>query len=571
MVAGEVVTGSLARKACERHLNDLETGHLRGLVWSVEAAMRPIKFAKEFCVHAEGEDFAGQPVELEPWEVFVVGSLFGWLKRNKKGRMVRRFRKALVAIARKNGKSTLGAVIALYLLIADKEPAAQVYSAATKMQQAMIVWKAAKRMVQASPELRAWIELRRNRMFIPTTDDSLDVKCADSEFLPIGRDRDRQDGFNPSAAVVDEIHAHPDSGVYDVLSSGMGARSQPLIVALTTAGFNAEGFGAKEWEYVVSILQGTVQDDAYFGVIYALDEGDDPFDEAVWIKANPNLEVSCSLDYLRTEANSAKQAPHKRNSFLCKNLNLWVSAIDAWMPLDIWDASAGPKKRPDELLQELSGRPCFMGYDLSSRRDMSAVVLVFLPTADDPVYRVVPLYWMPEEELEQRERDDKIPYRSWVDQGYMNLCPGPTIDQELIEETILDLAQQFNVIEVAYDPYNAWRTAKRLSQAGLTMVSVRQYWSTLSEPMKELGQLVYDKLFDHAGNPVMRWNIQNTRAKQDDNENIRPIKPKDRRKRIDGVAATITAMARVMAYLDQAEDDHEPIEVEVNGRRVKIL
>jgi phage terminase large subunit-like protein len=554
VVAGRIVAGPLVRKACERHLHDLETAEERGLIWSVADALRPVEFA-QFCKHSKGR-WAGKPVTLEPWQVFIVGSLFGWLRYDDDGNLVRRYRKAFIAVARKNGKSTLLAVIALYLMIADGEAGAEIYAAATKLDQAKIVWEESERMVKKSDDLSEIIQRRRNRMFVEETE---------SKYLPLGMDSDKLDGLNPHGAIVDEVHAHKDGAIVEVIDSGMGARAQPLLVEITTSGFHADWFGHQEWEYYAAILNGVYQNDSLFGYIATLDDDDDPFDESCWIKANPNLGVSVSLKYLREQAEAATQAPHKRNNFLCKHMNLWVSADEVWMAVEKWDASAGDLV---ELLK-LTGRSCVIGLDLSSKIDLCALVLIFLPTEEDPVYRILPFFWTPEETLEEREKRDKAPYQRWVDEGYLQTTPGSVIDQDIIEAAILALRKQVNILEVAFDPWNAMQLAVKLQDAGLTCVEIRQGARTLSEPMKELGALVYAKKVVHGGHPVLRWNLMNTKAKQDDNENIRPVKPKDKTKRIDGIAAAVTAMSRVIV-LRPKPTSTERVEKEANGRRIKV-
>lgn len=566
VVEGRIVAGRLVKGACQRHLNDLQIAEQRGWVWRPDVGMRPADFAATFCVHSKGEwGREKQPVEFEPWEIFIVGTIFGWLehyeKKDKRGKVTRglrrRFRKVFIAISRKNGKTLLAAVLGLYLMIADGEAGAEIYAAATKEKQAMLAWKDASTMVRKSPDLAEIIQRRRKRLFVETDE-------MEAEFVPLGKDSDKHDGLNPSGALVDEIHAHKDSSMWDVLSSGMGARLEPLLIGITTAGFDTEGFGHQEWEYVTRILEGTAENNAYFGIIYALDEDDDPFDEANWIKANPNLGVSVNLDFLRDQAREAKQAPHKLASFLVKHLNRWLGKGTSWMPLNKWDASA--KLTARLRLEDYRGRQAIVGMDMSSSIDLAAVVVVILPTQEDPQYTIIPFFWMPADGLKERAEQDRVPYDRWVEQGLITACEGEVIDHRDMEKFVQDLPGKVNVVEVCYDPYNALSVVANLIEAGLPMVEIRQKWN-LSPGMKELGVLVYRRMVEHGRHPVLRWMLGNTVAKIDDNENIRPIKPKDRTRRIDGIAATITAWARVIVHRPWSP---EPATSEAEGRKVKV-
>lgn len=530
VVNGKIMTGPLVRAACRRHLNDLATAKERGLVWDPVAAMRPVEFAERFCVHSKGE-WAGQPVILEPWQVFIVGSLFGWKRAN--GR--RRFRKAMVAIARKNGKTTLGAVIGLYLQIADNEPGAEIYCAATKKDQAKLVYDEALRMVQASPWLKQAIQHRKNPPVMYS-------EWNQSKFEPLGKDSERLDGLNPHGAILDEVHAHPDSGMYDVLDSGMGARRQPLLVCITTAGFNPAGFGAQEWDYAAQIAQGNLENDSYFTYIATLDEDDDPFDESVWIKANPNLGVSVSLEYLREQAKAAKQAPHKLNNFLVKNLNKWTSAEVRWMPMDAWKKAGKPID-----LDDLVGRPCYVGMDLSSTTDLTAVVAVFPPTANCPEYRVRAAFYMPEDTLRERAREDRVPYETWATQGFITATEGNVIDREWIRNDIRSWATMYRIEEIAYDPWSASDMATKLQEDGFTVVPVRQGYQSMSEPMKRLLEMILKGELNHGNNPVLTWMAGNVVAAQDPAGNIKPDKSKSRY-RIDGIVALIMALDRAVRH-----------------------
>ena len=353
---GKIPAGNLIRLTCERHLKDLKTAKMRGLFFDADAARYVIKFYS-FLKHSKGE-WAGCTFELQPWQQFIVGSLFGW----KRADGTRRFRVAYVEVPRKNGKSTMLAGIGLYLLIADGEPGAEVYAAATKRDQAKIVWGEAAKMVKSSPALtkRVTTYMGKGNMNFP---------ALGSKFEPLGADSDTMDGLNVHAAIIDELHAHKTRDVWDVLDTATGSRRQPLLFAITTAGTDQTSVCYEQHERARKLLEGVIEDDAYFAFIACLDEGDDYADPATWAKANPNFGISVKEDDLRRKAKTAKESPSALNAFLRLHLNKWTQQVDRWIDLDVWDQNAGIIKE-----EALAGRTCYGGLDLSSVDDMTAWV-----------------------------------------------------------------------------------------------------------------------------------------------------------------------------------------------------
>lgn len=538
VVAGKLIACRWVRKMCERHLQDLKHGRRRGLYFDREAAIHAIEFFT-FLSHSKGE-WAGTPVRLEPWQQAILWILFGWYRRKSK---TRRFRSAYIEIARKNGKSTLASGLALYMLIADGEAGAEVYSAATKRDQAKIVWDEAKRMVKRSDFLREMITVHKDKMFV-TFDTA-------SKYEPVGRDADTMDGLNVHCAVVDELHAHRTSEVWDVLETGMGARRQPLIFSITTAGYNQASFCYEQRRYATAILDGVLQNDAFFTVIYTLDEGDDPWDEQNWIKANPNLGVSVNWDELRDLARKAKELPTARNSFLTKRVNIWTTASEHWLHPDRWAACAF---EVDEDL--LAGRTCYGGLDLSSSLDLTALVWVFPPTADDALYRVVPRFWVPETAMIERSRSQRVPYDAWVREGYITAIPGDVIDYAYIYDQVDRDAQRFDVQEIAFDRWGAAEIYVRMAQAGIEMVAMGQGFASMSSPMKTLEKLVMAKALAHGGHPVLTWNVHNLVAATDPAGNIKPDKRKSVEK-IDGAVALIMALDRATRSVEATPSGYE--------------
>jgi phage terminase large subunit-like protein len=476
--------------------------------------------------HSKGE-WAGRTFELAPWQQFILWALFGW-KRKADG--MRRFRIAFVFVPRKNGKSTLMAGLGLFLLVADGEPGAEIYSAATKRDQAKLSWVEAVRMRNASPALAELVQYWKSS-------DTLDMESTNSKYQPLGADANTMDGLNVHGALIDELHAHPTSEVVDVLQTATGSRRQPLQFEITTAGSDLHGIGHEHYDYGKKILDQVFDDDTWFVFIAELDEGDNWQNERTWAKANPNLGVSVKLDDLQRKAVEARNRPAALNNFLCKHLDKWVQQEERWIALEKWDACAAEFDQ-----HELLGLTCYGGLDLSSKIDITAFVLVF-PT-EDGGYRQVSWYWIPEESMTDREQRDRVPYGVWRDAGWVEATPGNVIDYERIKAKIGELAELYDIREIGFDPWSATQIAIQLGEQGLEMVEISQRYSTLSEPSKEFEQLILGRRIQHDGNPVMRWMIDCVSVLTDSADNIRPAKP-DRRKsgkRIDGVAATVNGL-----------------------------
>jgi phage terminase large subunit-like protein len=541
---GYLVCSKQVQQAARRHLDDLSAGPRRGLRFDPAAGAHALEFFG-FLHHSKGE-WAGQRFTLEPWQQFIVWCLFGW----KRADGTRRFRTAHVEVARKNGKSTLVAGVGLFLFFADGEPGAEVYCAATKRDQARIVFSEALRMRNSSPSLAKRIVKYHDNMNIPATA---------SKFEPLGSDIDTLDGLNVHAAIVDELHAHKTRFVWDVLDTATASRRQPLMFAITTAGFDRESVCWYQHEYCEKVLDGIQADDSLFAFIAALDDDDEWQDETLWPKANPNLNVSVKLDDLRRKAHKAAGDPSALNSFLRLHLNRWTQTDVRWMPLDAWNACAGfaagdPRELRRNVETSLSGRRCFGGLDLSSNTDLSAFVLIFPPVEDDGRYIALPTFWMPADNVRRRVSEDRLPYDVWIREGFINETPGNVVDYAFIRAYILRARDRFDIEEVAYDPWNALETATRLKDEGLTMVEVKQNFAGLSNATKELMGLVLGKRLAHLGNPVLRWMATNVVINTNEEGFIRPNRKKSREK-IDGIVALIMALGRAFAHAPAASGD----------------
>ncbi len=525
VVSGEILAGELIRQACARHLRDLEAGAGRGLYFDEDAAQHAIEFFG-WLKHSKGE-WAGESFRLEPWQQFIVGSIFGW----KRADGLRRFRNAYVEIPRKNGKSTLASGVGLYLLVADGEPGAEVYTAATKRDQARITHGEATRMVKASPALR-----KRVRVF----KDNLNVPATNSKYEPLGADADTMDGLNLHGALIDELHAHKTRGVVDVLDTATGARRQALIFEITTAGWDRLSVCWQHHRYSEQVLQAIVEDDTWFAFVASIDKEDDWTDPTVWAKANPNWGVSVKPDDLARKAERAKSIPAEQNAFKRLHLNVWTEQADRWMDVAKWDECDGEVDR-----EKLAGRRCYVAVDLSSTSDITAAVALF-PDDEEPVgYDILPFFWVPEETVIERTRSGNVPYLTWAEQGFIETTEGNVIDYRAIEARIGELAEEFTIAELGYDPWSATQISIHLQEEGLNVVPVRQGFQTMSEPTKELMSLVLAGRIRHGGNPVLRWMASNMVVKQDPAGNLKPDKSKSTEK-IDGVVALIMALDRAI-------------------------
>ncbi len=523
VLSGEIVVGRLRRRCVERHVYDLETGAARGLHFDPEAGFRIIDFF-QFLHHSKGE-WAGEIIHLEPWQQFDFYVLFGWMKGKH-----RRFRTALDFEARKNGKSTRGSGVGNYLFIGDREPGAEVYSVATKREQAKIVHSEAKRMVEASPHLKKIVSIYK---------DNLNIKGTASKFEPLASEEDSLDGLNVHGVVIDELHAHKNRQLFDLMDTATGSRRQPLIYIITTAGFNKTGIAMEMYDYGRRILEGfdveggTV-DDSYFVSIHQMDEGDDPWDEKNWIKANPNLGVSVKFEDLRRKAHHAKENPAAQNSFLCKHLNMWTSQEVRFVPMDKWDLCAGEVDAVGE---------CYGGLDLARRDDLVAWVLVF--PKDDGTYHIRPKFFIPKEGMRDKGTLHRVDYEAWEKAGFLIATPGETVDYNYIFKQIDDDAKKFDIREVAFDRYGSESVISRIDDAGVKVVEFGQGYVSMSTPTKELVNLVKEQKIVHGGHPILRWNADNVIVETDPAGNIKPSKKKSTQK-IDGIVAMIMGLDRAL-------------------------
>lgn len=418
-------------------------------------------------------------------------------------------------------------------LAIDNEGGAEVYSAATKKDQARIIFDEAKRMVSASPELRN--EIRRYKL-------NLSVDATHSKFEPLSSDDKTLDGLNPSCLLVDELHKHKSRALLDVLDTAQGARRQPLLWIITTAGDDSpESVYAAENDYAVKVLEGVITDDSLFAFITSIDKGDRWDDPEAWAKANPGLGVSVKFDDLERQARKAAKSPPAQNAFKRLRLNVRTSSAERAIDMEIWRRNGGKRIDPADL----KGRKCWGGLDLSSKIDISAFVKLFEPEKPGGPFKVAARFWMPMDTLEDRAERDRVPYRKWVDEGHIEVTAGNVIDHSEIERAVLGDSDDFDIRSLAYDPWNATQLAVRLGEKGVPMVEFIQGLRSYSEPTKELIALLAQNRIDHGGNPVLAWMASNLKTHRDKNENLMPHKMHSTG-RIDGMTALIMAIGRQM-------------------------
>lgn len=523
VLKGKQPANRLTRLMCERHQRDIKTAKGRGLRFDETLAKRALAF---FSVlrHSKGE-WANQEFALGGWQEFIIASLFGWVRADG----TRRFRRAYIEVPRKNGKSTLVSGIGLYLLAADGEPGAEIYTAATKREQARIVHGEATRMVKASPLLKKEIGVFR---------DNLHVLATHSKYEPLGADADTMDGLNIHGAIIDELHAHKTRNVVDVLDTATGARRQPLIIEITTAGWDKQSVCWEHHAYSRQVLEGTLEDDSWFAFIAGIDDGDDWADPKTWAKANPNYGVSVKPDDLARKAKRAKSIPAEQNNFLRLHLNVWTEQADRWIELDAWDACGAFVD-----LDTLRGRDCYAGLDLANTTDIAALVLVFPDDNDPPNFDVLPFFWVPQESVIERTRKASVNYLSWVEQGYIEATEGNVIDYAAITLKLDELAQMYNIREIAYDRWGATQLVQDLQSGGLNVIPLGQGFASMSPPTKELMTIVLSKRLRHSGHPVLRWMASNMSVATDPAGNLKPDKSKSSEK-IDGMVALVMGIDR---------------------------
>lgn len=536
VASGKVKACKWVKLACKRQDDDLKRFEKHGsYAWNEAEAVRVCQFV-ELLTHTKGE-LAGQRIHLEPWQVFILSTVFGWRRRSDGGR---RFRRVYIEVPRGNGKSCLSSGVALYCLVADREPGAEVYSFATTRDQAKIVFGDAKVMAEHNEPLRKkfGLDVLANALYVPSTNSTFQAKSAEGSTL---------DGLNTHLAVVDELHAHKTRAVYDVVETSLGKRRSSLLWCITTAGFDTSGICYEVRTMSTKVLEKTTEDETQFSIIYTIDEGDDWTSLESLEKANPNWGVSVRSEVITSLLQKARALPSAVNNFKTKHLDVWCSASSAWMDMQAWNrcASSGLD------LSDFEGRPCFIGLDLGAKNDITAKVRLF---PNGRSFAIFAEYYLPEATIEKATNSQ---YSGWVQEGLLTTTNGAMTDMQVIEDGLREDLSRFDVKAIGYDPWNAVALATSLGNAGAPMVEYRNTVQKISEPMKTLEALVQDRRIEHNGDPVMRWMMGNVVAKLDAKDNIFPRKERYENK-IDGVVALIMAVG--LAGTPEEQDPFADIE-----------
>jgi phage terminase large subunit-like protein len=496
-------------------------------VFDEQAADRACEFFTRYLRHQKGE-LAGRPLELADWQINeIVRPLFGWKRRDG----TRRYRTCYVEIPRKNGKTTIAAGIGLYLLFADGEQGAEIYSAAADREQAAIAFDLARSMVEAEPELRKRAKVFRRSIVVEGTGSSYKVLSADAR---------SKHGFNAHGIILDEVHAQPNRELYDVLHTSTGARRQPVEFLITTAGvFSPESIAWQLHEYAGKVRDGSIVDPTFLPVIYGAPVEADYRDGAVQAAANPGIGISVKADYLMAESKRAEEEPSYENTFRRLHLNQWTQQVTRWLKIEDWQACA-------DRMPDLTGRECFPALDMSTTTDITALVLAFPPRDDYEPTWLLPFFWCPEDTVMKASRRDRVPYDAWVRDYHMTATPGNVIDYKHIRQRINELSKVYKFGPLAYDPWNATQLATQLQDDdGFTMAEFRQGYISMNEPAKELERLIVGHRIAHPDNPALNWMVSNATIVSDPAGNIKPTKEKSTG-RIDGVVAAVMAVGMII-------------------------
>lgn len=546
VVAGKVPAGKYHRLACARHLKDRAREGTPDFqyVFKLALAERFFRFAENL-KHYRGE-WAGQPIALQPYQKFRLGSIFGWVHA---GTGLRRFRHAFNLLPRKQGKSLEAAVVSLYVTFYDGEPGAVGVCAATKRDQAKLVFGDAKQLVQSSG--------LKNRIKVQVA--NLHRVDTASKLEPLGADCDSTDGLNPNFVNIDEYQAHKTRGLIDVLETATGARRQPLIFKIGTAGDDPVSPCGDEYDYACKILEGLLEDEGYFAFIASADPGDDWLDERTWIKANPNWNVSIKPEDMRALATKAKGIPSAAATFKQKRLNLWTNTFDPCLSVDGW--RRGQSQQPREAFeQSLLHESCFVGVDLASKIDLCALSAVFPPTAGRPRWKVIQRIWTPADTLADRAHRDRVPYQVWADQGWLMPTPGTRIDHRLVRDALATWRTLYDIEQIGFDPWHADKLIDELIQedgfAEDQVVAVPQTFMGMSSACLRVQAEILDANVDANGCPVTAWSVSNVVPNRDGKDNLMFAKGKSRG-RIDPVIALTIA---VSLWLRQPPDERSVYE-----------
>ena len=517
--SGKCIVSKRIRKVYEKLSDDVHNPK-DGFIFDERRAQRPIDFIERFCRHSKGE-WASQPLRLELFQKAFISALFGFIDAETG---LRKYRETLFYVSRKNGKSVLLSGIALYCLIADNEPGAEVYSIASKKDQARIIFTEAVNMVRQSPELIRITKKRKSDLYFPLTF---------SKMQPLGKNSDTLDGLNSSLVIVDELHSIRDRNIYEVMKQSQSARRQPLFIMITTAGTIRECIFDDMYKYACGVADGTIKDERFLPIIYELDKKEEWLDPLSWEKANPGLNTIKKLDDLISKVERAKNSPHDLTGLLVKDFNVIQSTSSAWLPFD----DINNEETFD--LSLFRGSYAIGGADLSITTDLTCATLLFMDKNEKRY--VTQMYFLPKDNFDQRVRDEKIPYDKWHEAGLLRLCEGNSINYHDVTSWFLEMVEKYDVTPawIYYDSYSARYWVEEMQSHGFNMIRCIQGAKTLSLPMQKLGADLQKKLINYNNNPLLKWCITNTGIQTDRNGNIVPVKATSAKYRIDGLASLL--------------------------------
>lgn len=529
--AGKCIVSKRCRRQYEKLVKDIKEPS-GGYVFDRKRAEKPIEFIERFCKHSKGE-WAGQPLRLELFQKAFISALFGFVDK-KTG--YRKYRETLFYVARKNGKSVLLSGIALYMLIADNEPGAEVYSVASKKDQAKIIFNETYNMVRQSPDLLQVISKRKSDLYFNLTF---------SKFQPLGKNSDTLDGLNSSLVIIDELHSIKDRNLYEVMKQSQSARRQPLLVMITTAGTIRECIFDDMYKYACGVCDGTIEDPHFLPILYELDNKEEWLDPMKWEKANPGLNHIKKLDDLISKVARAKQSPRDLTGVLVKDFNVIQTVASTWLTFD------DVNNTETFSLERFKGYYCIGGADLSRSGDLTAATLLFMDKTEKRY--VTQMYFLPKDNFEQRVHDEKIPYDKWHEAGLLRLCEGNSINYSDVTAWFMEMVEKYDVTPawIYYDPYSAAYWVQEMQSNGFNMVKCFQGVKTLSLPMQQLGQDLAAKKINYNDNPLLKWCITNTGVKTDVNGNIQPIKATSPKYRIDGLASLLDAYVGLLDHYNE--------------------
>lgn len=518
---GEIITSKRVHKIYKQLVEDIDNPGT--YTFDNNRANRPIEFIERFCKHSKGE-WAGQPVKLELFQKAYISALFGFIDKKTK---LRKYKESFFMVARKNGKSTMLAGIGLYMLIADKEAGAEIYSIATKKEQAKIVFDEINNMVKQSPELLKFIKKRKSDLYF-----SLGM----GKIQPLGKNSNSLDGLNSHCVIIDELHAVKDRNIYEVMKQSQSARRQPLLIMITTAGTVRECIFDDMYDYASKVVDGVIKDNTFLPIIYELDSKEEYTDPNAWIKANPGLGSIKKLQDIADKVERAKQSPKDLAGILCKDFNIRQTLGTAWLTFDVINNEATFN------IDDFRGYYAIGGADLSLTTDLTSATILLVDPKTEIRY-VKQMYWLPRDNFYKRIEEDKIPYDKWLEQGLLRLCNGNTINYADVTAWFLEIVNDYGITPawVYYDSWSARYWVEEMENNGFIMVKCIQGAKTLSLPMQQLGADLEAKKVNYNNSPILKWCLTNTGVQEDRNGNIVPIKSSNPRQRIDGTASLLDA------------------------------